>query len=72
MKCYQTLYPESFIQEASQKIPVFWGHFSIVKAELNCLQVKNIYLFNTVNQPFDPKTCLKTNLLSSPNSIFIT
>ena len=38
LQCYQAEYPGSYIKLASENIPVFWGHFSIVQAELNCLQ----------------------------------
>ena len=37
IKCYQEKYPEAYISLSSQSVPVFWGHFSIVEAELICL-----------------------------------
>ena len=38
LKCYQQTYPQTYIHKANDNIPVFWGHFSIVEAELNCLR----------------------------------
>ena len=34
--CYRKKYPGSYIN-ALQRIPVYWGHYSIVEAELVCL-----------------------------------
>ena len=36
--CYRQRYPGTFILSASKNIPVYWGHWSIVQAELNCLK----------------------------------
>ena len=37
IKCYQEKYPETYISLSSRSVPVFWGHFSIVEAELICM-----------------------------------
>ena len=37
LACYESKYPESYISTAKKNIPVYWGHYSIVQAELNCL-----------------------------------
>ena len=34
--CYRNKYPRSYIN-AVQRTPVYWGHYSIVEAELVCL-----------------------------------
>ena len=34
--CYRKKYPGGYIN-AVQRIPVYWGHYSIVEAELGCL-----------------------------------
>ena len=39
--CYRQKYPGSLIYSASENIKVYWGHWSIVQAELNCL--KDLY-----------------------------
>ena len=38
VKCYKEKYPESSIALSSRSVPVYWGHFSIVEAELICLE----------------------------------
>ena len=38
LACYKSKYPGSYISTAKKNIPVYWGHYSIVQAELNCLQ----------------------------------
>ena len=35
--CYKQLYPEAKLFLSSGSVPVYWGHFSIVEAELICL-----------------------------------
>ena len=37
MECYRKRFPGSYINSSSQSVPVYWGHFSIVQAELLCL-----------------------------------
>ena len=37
MECYRKRFPGSYIYSSSQSVPVYWGHFSIVEAELFCL-----------------------------------
>ena len=37
VSCYQGRYPTSFIAALSRSTPVYWGHISIVEAELICL-----------------------------------
>ena len=37
LACYREKYPHSYIWTASKQIPVYWGHYSIVQAEFNCL-----------------------------------
>ena len=37
MGCYRHRYPGSYIYSPAQSVPVYWGHFSIVEAELFCL-----------------------------------
>ena len=37
MACYRAKYPGSYIFSSSKSVPVHWGHFSIVEAELFCL-----------------------------------
>ena len=37
MACYRAKYPGSYIFSSSKSVPVHWGHFSIVEAELLCL-----------------------------------
>ena len=37
LHCYKQKYPEAHVFRSSQSIPVFWGHFSIVEAEMICL-----------------------------------
>ena len=34
MECYRKRFPGSYINSSSQSVPVYWGHFSIVQAEL--------------------------------------
>jgi len=36
--CYRARYPGSYIHTASRSVPVVWGHYSIVEAELICLK----------------------------------
>ena len=38
MACYRLKYPGSYIFSSSQSVPVRWGQFSIVQAELYCLK----------------------------------
>ena len=38
MACYRSKYPGSYIFSSSQSVPVRWGQFSIVQAELYCLR----------------------------------
>jgi len=38
LSCYQSRYPNTFISLSSRSIPVYWGHYSIVEAELICLR----------------------------------
>ena len=38
IKCYKHKYQDSYIAVSSRSVPVYWGHFSIVEAELICLQ----------------------------------
>ena len=40
LNCYSMKYPDSYIQPSSRSTDVYWGNFSIVEAELLCLQVK--------------------------------
>ena len=35
--CYNKKFPEGNIFRSSQSVPVYWGHYSIVEAELICL-----------------------------------
>ena len=35
--CYNNKFPEGNIFRSSQSVPVYWGHYSIVEAELICL-----------------------------------
>ena len=35
--CYRSRFPDSYIYSSSQSVSVYWGHFSIVEAELFCL-----------------------------------
>ena len=37
MGCYRNKFPGSYIYSAAQSVPVYWGHYSIVEAELFCL-----------------------------------
>ena len=37
LKCYRTRYPGSYIYPATMSYDVYWGHFSIVQAELICM-----------------------------------
>ena len=41
LTCYRARYPGTYIQEARSQTPFYWGHWSIVQAELNCL--KDLY-----------------------------
>ena len=38
LRCYKTRYPDTYISSSSRPVSVFWGHFSIVEAELNCMR----------------------------------
>ena len=38
IKCYKEKYPDTSIARSSRSVPVYWGHFSIVEAELICLE----------------------------------
>ena len=42
LTCYTARYPGTYIQEARRQTPVYWGHWSIVQAELNCLEVRSV------------------------------
>ena len=37
MECYRKRFPGSYIQSPAQCVSVYWGHYSIVEAELLCL-----------------------------------
>ena len=37
MGCYRIRFPGAYIYSPAQSVPVYWGHFSIVEAELFCL-----------------------------------
>ena len=37
MECYRTKFPGSYIYPATMSYDVYWGHFSIVEAELICM-----------------------------------
>ena len=37
MQCYRRRYSGSYIQSPARSVPVYWGHYSIVEAELICL-----------------------------------
>ena len=37
MGCYRNRFPGSYIYSPAQRVPVYWGHYSIVEAELICL-----------------------------------
>ena len=37
MGCYRNRFPGSYIYSSARSVPVYWGHFSIVEAELLCL-----------------------------------
>ena len=36
--CYKAKYPEAKIFQSSTSVPVYWGHFSNVEAELACMR----------------------------------
>ena len=38
MECYRKRFPGSYIQSPAKSVPVYWGHYSIVEAELLCLK----------------------------------
>ena len=38
LECYRTRYPGSYIYPATMSYDVYWGHFSIVQAELICMR----------------------------------
>lgn len=40
LNCYRMKYPDSYIQPSNRSTAVYWGQFSIVEAELFCLQVR--------------------------------
>ena len=44
LTCYRARYPGTYIQEARSQTPVYWGHWSIVQAELNCLEVRSVVI----------------------------
>ena len=37
MGCYRNRFPGSYIYSPAQRVSVYWGHYSIVEAELICL-----------------------------------
>ena len=37
MECYRNRFSGSYIQSPAQRVSVYWGHYSIVEAELICL-----------------------------------
>ena len=37
LHCYSKRYPGANIFRSSQSVPVYWGHYSIIEAELICL-----------------------------------
>ena len=37
MECYRKRFPGSYIRSPAQCVSVYWGHYSIVEAELLCL-----------------------------------
>ena len=37
LNCYQQKYPDAHVFRSSKTVPVYWGHFSIVEAEMICL-----------------------------------
>ena len=38
LECYRRKYPGSYIYPATMSYDVYWGHFSIVQAELICMR----------------------------------
>ena len=38
LECYRSRYPGSYIYPATMSYDVYWGHFSIVQAELICMR----------------------------------
>ena len=38
LECYRRKYPGSYIYPATMSYDVYWGHFSIVEAELTCMR----------------------------------
>ena len=38
LECYRTKFPGSYIYPATMSYDVYWGHFSIVQAELICMR----------------------------------
>ena len=38
LECYRRKYPGSYIYPATMSYDVYWGHFSIVEAELICMR----------------------------------
>ena len=37
LNCYKQKYPDAHVFRSSKSVPVYWGHFSIVEAEMICL-----------------------------------
>eukprot|EP00095_Tigriopus_kingsejongensis_P009896 maker-scaffold470_size172058-snap-gene-0.32 protein:Tk09896 transcript:maker-scaffold470_size172058-snap-gene-0.32-mRNA-1 annotation:"n-acetyllactosaminide beta- -n-acetylglucosaminyl- isoform a isoform x2" len=38
IQCYQEVFPNTAIIVISRTVPVFWGHFSVLQADLKCLR----------------------------------
>lgn len=77
IKCYQWKYPEATIFVVDDPIPVFWGHFSVLEADLKCmdlLRTKNKewkVVFNPAGTelPLKPIGQLRRYMADFPNGI---
>lgn len=77
IKCYQWKYPEATIFVVDDPIPVFWGHFSVLEADLKCMELlrtKNKewkVVFNPAGTelPLKPIGQLRRYMADFPNGI---
>ncbi|TRY81092.1 hypothetical protein TCAL_13643 [Tigriopus californicus] len=77
VKCYQWKHPKATIITVDDPISVFWGHFSVLEADLKCMQLlrtRNAHWNLVINPagtelPLKPMPEIRRHLEKFPNGI---
>eukprot|EP00094_Tigriopus_californicus_P014087 TCALIF_13643-PA protein Name:"Similar to GCNT2 N-acetyllactosaminide beta-1,6-N-acetylglucosaminyl-transferase, isoform B (Homo sapiens)" AED:0.12 eAED:0.20 QI:79/0/0/0.66/1/1/3/0/349 len=79
VKCYQWKHPKATIITVDDPISVFWGHFSVLEADLKCMQLlrtRNAHWNLVINPagtelPLKPMPEIRRHLEKFPNGIVV-